>query len=229
MTTSPAATESAVRPAKGDRVVLDGLPGGSWTTVVEGAAPGVLHLAPPILGGREVALPLHQDFTINFSVREIPHEVDAALVRAPGADGDRAYEARLAGPARRIQRRGAVRVPVNLLVHAQLGAAEDGDGDRPPPPVGATTENLSAGGALMRLDRPVELGVAFPVVVHCGGDVGDLELMARAVRCDRMDAGGRPWRVAIAFLDLTTAQEDALVRFVFERQRTLRRREAGLA
>jgi len=45
----------------------------------------------------------------------------------------------------------------------------------------------------------------------------------------RIDDGGRPWRVAVTFADLTQAEEDRLVRFAFARQRELRAREAGAA
>jgi c-di-GMP-binding flagellar brake protein YcgR len=75
---------------------------------------------------------------------------------------------------------------------------------------------------------PVPVGSDIQVAIHCGGDTGDLAMSARAVRCDRIEEGERPWRLAVTFTDLTTAQEDRLVKFLFERQRELRGREAGL-
>ena len=216
--------DTAPLPGRGERVVLDGLPGGPWSTIVEREHDGVLSLAPPRLGGRPVPLPLQRAFTLAYTLREVPCEVEAVLVSGPERDQEGLYDARTTGTPRRMQRRGAVRVGVNLLVHARLGDDEDGQA------IGAVTENLSAGGALLRLASPVRIGAPMQVAVHCGGSVGDLEVTATTVRCDRLESGGeRPWRIAITFAELTGAQEDGLVRFVFERQRERRSREAGLA
>ena len=223
MTPAAPTLAAAPLPGRGERVVLDGLPGGPWTTVVEREGAEVLELAPPRLGGRPVPLPLHRAFTHAWTVREVPCEADAQLVSGPRPGEDGRYEARTLGPARRMQRRGAVRVPVNLIVHYRLG---DDVGDDV---IGAITENLSAGGTLLRLSSPIEAGTRLQVTVHCGGQAGDLTVAAVAVRCDRLEAGERPWRIALAFDELAPAQEDRLVRFVFERQRELRRHDAGLA
>lgn len=222
MTPAAPTRATAPLPGRGERVVLDGLPGGPWTTVVEREGDDVLELAPPRLGGRPVPLPLHRAFTLAWTVREVPCEADARLVSGPGPGEEGRYEARTIGPARRMQRRGAVRVPVNLIVHYRLGDGTDAA------VIGAITENLSAGGALLRLAEPIEAGSRLDVTVHCGGQAGDLTVAAVAVRCDRLESGDRPWRIALAFDELAPAEEDRLVRFVFERQRDLRRRDAGL-
>lgn len=215
---------TAPLPARGQRVVLDGLPGGPWTTVVEHEAGGVLALAPPPrLGGRPAPLPLDWPFIVTYTWREVPCEVDALLVRGPAAGGEGHYEARTSGPPRRLQRRGAVRVPVALIAHARLG--DDIDATR----LGAVTENLSAGGALLRLASAITVGTRLSMVIHCGGAAGDLDLAATVARSDRIDDGECPWRIAVTFAGMTSAEEDRLVRFVFERQRELRSREAGPA
>jgi len=215
---------AAPLPGRGERVVLDGLPGGPWTTVVEREGDDLLELAPPRLGGRPVPLPLHRAFTLAWTIREVPCEADARLVSGPRPGEEGRYGARTIGPTRRMQRRGAVRVPVNLIVRYRL------DHDHPDAgTVGAVTENLSAGGILLRLASPIGAGTRLEVTVHCGGQAGDLTVAAVAVRCDRLEAGERPWRIALAFDELDLDQEDRLVRFVFERQRALRRHDAGLA
>jgi hypothetical protein len=214
---------TAPLPGRGERVVLDGLPGGPWTTVVEREGDDVLELAPPRLGGEPVPLPLNRAFTLAWTVREVPCEADAQLVSGPRPGEEGRYGARTIGPARRMQRRGAVRVPVNLIVRYRLG--EDVEADA----LGAVTENLSAGGTLLRLASPIEAGTRLQITIHCGGQAGDLTIAAVAVRCDRLESGERPWRIALAFDELAPAEEDRLVRFVFERQRELRRHDAGLA
>lgn len=219
-TAPPPASDHAPFPERGLRVFLDGLPGGPWPTVVDGRSDDLLAIAPPRRGGRVVRLPLGRGFTVAYWVREVPCEVDAELVTAPPQAGPGAYTARLTGAPRRLQRRDAVRVPVNVLVQARLGE-DDAH-------IGAITENLSAGGALLRSPHAVEVGAELKLSVQCGGDAGTLELGGRVVRCDRQTVTDRPWRVAVAFHDLPSGDEDRLVRFLFERQRELRRRQSGI-
>lgn len=221
MSTANQSGDTAPLPEKGTRVLLDGLPGGPWSSVVDGVGEGTLVLDPPRLGGRVVDLPLRRRFTVAYSSREVPCEVDAELVEAPTADHPR-YTARILGATRRTQRRGAVRVPVHLIVRAILSDEEE------PEVIDAITEDLSAGGALLRMDRMVKAGATLTTTILCGGDVGAVEFQGRVVRCDRVGTEQRPFRVAFAFLDMPRADEDRLVRFLFERQRELRRRDAGL-
>ena len=218
----PVAPETAPYPDRGARVLLDGLPGGPWTTVVDRLTGHELALDAPRLGGRIVPLPLRRLFTVAYTTREIPCEVDAELVEGPGPGGTGGYVARLLGEGRRLQRRGAVRVPVHLIALASVGDDRDAE------PIGAVTENLSAGGVLLRVARAVEAGRTLTTRVLCGGEAGAIDIAGRVVRCDRVDSGERPFRVAIAFLDMSRGDEDRLVRFVFERQRELRRRDRGV-
>lgn len=220
---APPAREAVPFPVRGTRVLLDGLPGGPWSSVVDALDDRMLTLDPPRLGGRVVALPLRHPFVVAYAVREIPCEVDAELVSGPTPSGRGAYTARIVGPGRRLQRRGAVRVSVHLIVQASIGGGQQAVS------CGAITENLSAGGALLRVGRAVEVGSSLTLTVLCGGDTGAIEVEGRVVRCDRVDSEERPHRVAIAFLDMPRADEDRLVRFIFERQRAMRRRDIGLA
>lgn len=217
----PVPADPAPLPERGARVLLDGLPGGPWSTVVASRAGGLLTLAAPRLGGSAVALPLARPFLIAYAHREVPCAVDAVLVGGGPGDEDRGYVARTEGAPRRMQRRSAVRVPIHLLARASVA---DGGAE----PLGAVTENLSAAGALLRLADPLEVGAPVRVSIRCGGDAGVLEPSGRVARCDRTGADARPWRVAIAFDDLDGDDEQRLVRFVFERQRELRARETGL-
>lgn len=215
MTPGPAASVSAPLPERGDRVMLDGLPGGPWPTVVDAQRTDALSLAAPRLGGRVVRLPLHRPFTVAYAHREVPCEVDAVLVEGPGDDGPAVYLAHVTDEPQRLQRRTAVRVPVHLMAHASIG--DDA-------PIGAVTENLSAGGALLRSRRPIDQGEPVRLSVGCGGEAGTFDVEGRVVRCDRTPSDERPWRVAIAFLDMDAAATDRLVRFVFECQRAPRAR-----
>ena len=220
--------DRALLPVSGMQVMLEDMPGGPWLTSIDGMAEdgGVILLAPPRLGGTQVRLPLGRRFRVSYAVSEVPCEIDAELVAGPGAEGAVSYTARVVGDPRRMQRRSAVRVPINLMARAsELPARGDEDSDD----IAAITENLSGGGVLMRAAGPFPPGTVLAVRIECGGSVGTLELNGRVVRCDPLDPGDHPWRVALAFVNPPVATQDQLVRFLFERQRELRRRESGLA
>ena len=219
--------DNAPLPARGTQVMLEDMPGGPWLTSIDGMADdgGVILLAPPRLGGTPVKLPLGRRFRVSYALSDVPCEIDAEMVAAPGADGAGSYTARVVGGPRRMQRRSAVRVPINLSAQAsELPARGDRAED-----IAAVTENLSGGGVLMRAAAPFPPGTVLAVRIECGGSVGTLALNGRVVRCDPLDTGDHPWRVALAFVDPPIAAQDRLVRFLFERQRELRRRESGLA
>ena len=218
----PAPREFGPPPERGLRVFVEGLPGGPLPTVVDRRRDDVVELAPPRRDGRPVALPVGRPVVLAYSQREVPCEVDGVLAAGPGPEGG-GYRVRLTGPPRRLQRRAAVRVPVALIARAEV----EGEGDAPP--VAAVTENLSAAGALLRMPSALEAGRALTMVVEAGAAAGSVEVTGRVVRCDRQpDAGGaRPWRIAVAFDPLPPADEDRLVRLVFDRMREVRRRELG--
>lgn len=227
---TPAVTphkDHSLLPRRGMQVMLEDLPGGPWLTSVDGVADdgGTILLAPPRLGGRMVPLPLRRRFRVSYAVSEVPCEVDADLAAGPGgADGALSYTARVVGGPRRMQRRSAVRVPINLMALASELPLRGNAPER----IAAITENLSGGGVLLRAAAPFPPGTVLAIAIECGGSVGTLALNGRVVRCDPLDAGDHPWRVALAFVDPPVATQDLLVRFLFERQRELRRRESGL-
>lgn len=222
---SKPALDLASLPTRGMQVMLDDLPGGPWLTTIDGMTEdGVVLLAPPRLGGKTVRLPLGRRARVSYSLSEVPCEIDAEILSPPGADAAGSYTARLVGGPRRMQRRSAVRVPINLIAQA---SAAGGSRDEVAS-IGAVTENLSGGGTLLRVATPIEAGSVLTITVECGGSIGSVPLDGRVVRCDRVDAAERPWRVAIAFVDPPMATQDQLVHFLFERQRELRRRESGL-
>lgn len=217
--------EAAPDPERGDRVLLAGLPGGPWSSVIGSREERRVTLDPPRLGGSVVRLPIGRAFVVSYSRREVPCEIDAELTGGPAADGSGPYVARLVGEGRRIQRRSAVRVPARLVARAVVAEGIDDAGA--PVTLGAITENLSAGGALMRLDRPLAVGTPIAMTIDCGGEVGILDASARVVRCDLLEPDGKVFHVAVAFLGLSGCDEDRLVRLVFDWQRRVRRDVAG--
>lgn len=238
MTADVSPPEEGPWPEKGARVCLDGLPNGPWLATVESRPDGdTLVLAFARRGGLAVVPPVDRRFVVAYSVREVPCEIDVVSMSgsAPGlgeaADGNGAptFMVRVVRPPRRMQRRGAVRVPVQLIVRATTPDAPT-DAEVGTSTIAAITENLSAGGALLRMPDAVAPGSMLTVTLAPGEPEPVMNLPGRVVRCDRDPVGGgrHPWRVALAFDGLTRAQEDRLVRYVFTLQRALRRRETGL-
>lgn len=194
--------DAGAAPERGSRIWVEGSRGGPRIGRVIGRREDdwLLEIAAGP-GGLQVGDRLE----LGYSVRELPC---AMAVEVIGIDGEAAIARAVDGP-HRVQRRGALRVPLRLRVAARPGGGGDDDG-----PLTALTENLSLGGALMRTDR----GLAAHSELTVALDADDPELAAlpaRVVRCDFEDADPeRPWRVALAFRDLSIDQEDALSRVV---------------
>lgn len=206
-------------PHTGMPVWLEDLPGGPWrTTVARAAGEGALVEAPR-RGGEVVPLRTGAPCVLAYMQREVPCEVPATVV-GPSGGAPPLYELRYTGPPVRLQRRDSVRVPVQLLTVARL---DDGAGGETA--LGALTENVSAGGALLRAPVGLQPGTEVTLGLSCGGATGELDVAARVLRADRVGDGARPFRIAVTFIDLPRPVEDRIVRFLFERQRELRRIE----
>ncbi|MEQ9336428.1 MAG: PilZ domain-containing protein, partial [Miltoncostaeaceae bacterium] len=202
---------------------------GPWLSVVEDREGDLVVLAAPRRSGGGISAGAGRAVVLAYAVRQVPCEVDAEWVEgAHIRAGAQVVVLRMTGPPRRLQRRSAVRVPVELVVRARPEPGEAPEADAPG--VAAVTENLSAGGALMRMPQAVETGVEVLVTLHTPGEAGGpMEILSRVVRCDRERSGGRPWRVALAFQRLSSDEEERIVRFLFRTQRERRARETGMA
>lgn len=207
-------------PDTGSCVWLENLPTGPAQTQAAEVRDGAVRIDAPRLGGKEIVLAQGTPIALSYQHAQVPCEARAVVIPPPpGCDGGPWLEVRR---VERVQRRRSVRVPV-LLMARVLGADEEKEAE----PCPAVTEDMSANGVLLRLERPLEQGQAVTMVVHLGGDAGDLETVARVVRVERENTPVRPWRVALTFTGLPRGVEDRVVRFLFERQRELRRRETG--
>ncbi|MEW6583344.1 MAG: PilZ domain-containing protein [Actinomycetota bacterium] len=210
-------------PPVGAEVWIEDLVGGPWPTEVVGHDGDLVRVAAPRLGHQRVLLPLGETFTLTYRDREVPCEAPAVLLApavAAGRGGD--YLVRLEAPPVRVQRRGAVRVPIRMIVRAE---ARDVRGAQAQAILAGLTENLSADGALVRLEHPLTVGDVIDVAFQCGGVAGTIQATGVVVRCERRQTRTRPWQAAVTFSDIDRSDQDRLVRHLFERQRELRRRE----
>ena len=131
---APTAHEAAPLPERGTRVLLDGLPGGPWTTVVEGLSDGTLTLdAAAARRSRSCRCPLRRRFVGGLHLPRDPlrgrrragrrprRPTGVRRLRWPACIGD--------GPPPAAPRRGA-RAGAPDRPGAASAAAADGDLDR---------------------------------------------------------------------------------------------------
>jgi hypothetical protein len=103
------------------------------------------------------------------------------------------------------QRREFVRVP-----SVQTVVLADGHGGRP---IDSHAIDISGGGMLLTGAADLELDTVVRFSLRLGSSAGDIEGLARVVRAD--DAGRR----ALVFEQISQADRQRLIHFVFERQR----------
>lgn len=219
--------EDGPPPEAGMTLYLEDRAAGAWLSVVEGREGDVVLLAAPRRGGVGIAVPEGREVTLSYAVRDVPCEVLARWVGGLHIRGGcEVVLARMVGSPRRLQRRGAVRVPVQLVVRAH---SSEGECEDEAVSVAVVTENLSAGGMLARMAAAAPIGGEWTVTMHLPGERDALELVARVVRCDNDGRGGRPWRIGLAFIGLVPEEEQQIVRYVFRTQREQRARETGMA
>lgn len=212
-------------PLPGTEVWLEDLPMGPLGSIVSEIRGDRVRLEPPRLGGNEVALAPGRDIAVTYSAGEVPCEARATTVTAEPEDAPGLWIR--VRSVERMQRRSAVRVPVQLIARL-LPDGAPADVEAAEVLESGVTEDLSASGVLVRLADPVEVGARARLVIHCGGDVGDVEVLAMVVRVDRDDRSARPYRAALTFPDIDREAESRLVKFLFDRQRVLRRRAIGM-
>ena len=212
-------------PLPGTEVWLEDLPMGPLGTIVGEIRELRVRLEPPRLGGSEVQIPMGRDLAVTYSAGEIPCEAKATTIPAGPEDATGLWLQ--IHSVERMQRRSAVRVPVQLIARLLPDGAPE-ETEVAEVLESGITEDLSASGVLVRLTDPVEVGSRARLLIHCGGEVGDVEVVATVVRVDRDDRAARPYRAALTFPDIGRQTESDLVRFLFERQRVLRRREIGM-
>lgn len=123
----------------------------------------------------------------------------------------------------RIQRRDAVRVPVQMRADVRVVQR---DGSLGPTLLGQTSD-VSAGGVRINLPEPLEAESRIEIALQAPG-IGTMECAGRVLRGGELQAvtgANRHW-VAVIFSDLPPAVLRDINRMVLDVQRTLMRRSA---
>lgn len=142
------------------------------------------------------------------------------------------FETRIVGPARRnaiaiawprrivrVQRRQFYRLlletPTTFRLQSAVGA---------PAPVVARLVNLSGGGALLAVGKPLAAGLAVSVRIPSGKEGELISVQAETLDCQVETQGSaRVYFARLHFLPMPDRDADAIVAFIHEQQRVLLR------
>lgn len=201
-------------------VGVEGLAGGPVTTHATRNEGRVLRLEPPRVGGEPV--PVRPGRRVRLQYRRLKVPCVATGVIVEGADEGLWVEVQT---VERLQRRLWARVPLQVEVDVELPPHPGED----PEYLWAMTENISAGGALLRTDEELEPDWRLRVWLVLPGEDEEREFLVRVVHTSEDERRGRRrYRAGVEFLDIDHEAREQLVRFTLSRERELRRRAAGL-
>ncbi|MFN8108669.1 MAG: PilZ domain-containing protein [Thermoleophilia bacterium] len=205
-------------PPPDSQVIVDGLPGGAYKTVMLTRDEDVLRVESPRVGGRPVPAKPGRDVRLQYSLRSVPCIALGTVTEA--VDGGFLMRVRNVD---RLQRRGAVRVPAQIAVPVMLMPPEAEE----PLNLRMVSADISASGIALRTPGrfPVDSTVSMRLelgehVLHVSG------LVVRIAEDPRV--AERRWTLGVRFQGLERDQQEALVRFTMAREREIRRRELGL-
>lgn len=203
-------------------VGVEGLSGGPVTTHATRNEGRRLRLEPPRVGGQ--AVPARPGRKVRLQYRRLRVPCVATGVIVEGDDEGLWVEVHT---VERLQRRLWARVPLQIDVEIEVPPEEPG-GD--PEYLSGVTEDIGAGGVLVRTDEELERDWRVRVWFVLPGEAAEREFRARVVHTSEDERGGRRrrHRAGVEFLDVDTELREHLVRFTLHRERELRRRETGL-
>uniref|UniRef100_A0A831X8N4 PilZ domain-containing protein n=2 Tax=Thermorudis TaxID=1649508 RepID=A0A831X8N4_9BACT len=131
---------------------------------------------------------------------------------------------RPAGEWHRMQRREHVRIEVSIVPESVHLLVSEGE----PEPLSARILDLSAGGARLRLGKPLRVGDRLALAFTVPGCPGPISTRAEVRRCWPIEHADPPrWDAGCRFENLGQRETDQLVRFIFTRQRELARQLRG--
>jgi c-di-GMP-binding flagellar brake protein YcgR len=132
--------------------------------------------------------------------------------------------------AKRTERRGFYRLMVSIPARAIFSPPSppvDADPSAPTPEpetMDVVLQDVSGGGARVRVDRPLEPGTTFDIEFPIGSST--LRLHAEVIRPEAIELGrgGYRYEAHCMFTEIRRGDQDRLVKFVFQKQRELSQR-----
>ena len=202
-------------------VGIEGLAGGPVTSIATGREGDRVRLEPPRVGGRAVPAAPGRKVRLQYRRLKVPCVALGVIVEGPGDDGVWVE----VHSVERLQRRSAVRVPVQMQVEITLPAPRGEE----PVTVTGVSEDLSAGGMLVRTREELERGWLLRLRFCLPGEDACFTTRGRVVHGSEDERRTeRRWRAGIEFLGVEFEDREHLVRYTLWREREIRRREVGL-
>lgn len=184
-----------------------------YASTIQDIKAGELHIALPRLRGDVLVLSPGDNVKVRFSDENASFVFPARYV---GRTAEKIPLYRLArtGEIQRVQQRRHVRLKTVLEVRY----AHPVEKKRRPGYKKACTVDISGGGMRLAVDEPVlpgkELLLEFTLPLRAGAR--KMELRGRVVRLFEMENSGS-YHVALEFTGISRAQQDLIVRYIFQR------------
>lgn len=174
------------------------------------------------------------DYPVNTASGKIAFLLDGTQMKVTFSDSDQAlyiFDSEVLGRVKaqiamiqlsrppkesfvKIQRRQFVRIetPVDTAVHP--GANEF-------PPFKAITDDISAGGAALRIQKKINIGQASSIYVWLAfplksGEIHYLRLKSKVIRIS--EHSDRFNKLSVQFIEMSEGDRQTLIRYIFERQ-----------
>jgi c-di-GMP-binding flagellar brake protein YcgR len=191
-----------------------------YSSCVEKIAEGEVTLAWPSRDGTPAPLDRDDVLAVCFTRDETAYNVHAVITDL--IPGDRPQiTVHPVGTTRRFQRREYCRV--RSLVPIRLkGLTREGGSERQSTHIMTHTFDISGAGLSIHQSFPLPPGEVFEARIFLGANKPAVRLQTRVVHCERISKElARPvYRVALKYVDISEPQRRAIVRHVFEVQRS---------
>lgn len=186
---------------------------GDWyASVVQDITEREVHISLPRLRGNLLVLNPGDEVEVRFFDEHASFLFPARCV-GRRLESIPLYRLVPAGEARRIQQRQYVRLKCLL----EVSYAQPPEGSRRPRFRRAYSLDISGGGMLLATEEELPVGqvllLEFSLPLREGAK--KMELKGRVVRSFRDEDSGKP-RVALQFEEITRAQQDLIVRYIFQ-------------
>ncbi|HHW43739.1 MAG TPA: hypothetical protein GXX25_08025 [Desulfotomaculum sp.] len=183
-----------------------------YASTIQDIKNGEIYIALPRLRGNALILSPGDNVQVRYA-EESASFVFPARCLGRTEDSVPLYRLARTGEIQRVQQRSHVRLKTTLEVHYAHQPAPN----RRPRYKRAYTVDMSGGGMRLAVNEPVQAGVELLLQFTLPLREGPrkMELKGRVVRLFAMEDGGH--HVALEFVDITTAQQDLIVRYIFQR------------
>jgi len=170
----------------------------------------ILFLSIPSYKGRFIPIPKGVRMTVNLFDRSSIYEFDTISLGVIKRDNIYVIPVPFPETVRKTERRKFVRIPLYLEGRFYLSDEPDAES------YAFTTRNISAGGMMMVTKKYLKMGDIIYVDLKLDNELSLNKQKSKIVRQDEQIEEG--FMYGVQFLDVPSALEKALVRFIFQKE-----------